>query len=269
MAKITTVGIDLAKNVFSVHGIDEAGRVALRKTVRRDRLLELVSHLQPCIIGLKACGGSHEWARRFQTFGHTVRIMAAQFVAPYRRKGKNDRNDAEAICEAVQRPSMRFVPIKSAEQQAVLSLHRVRQGFVEERTATINRIRGLLGEFGVILANRADEVRRHAARQAEVLPELARRAVNDLLAHLHVLDERLQAYDRELAHLAQASPAAKRLMTIPGVGPLTALATVATVGSAHEFANGRQFAAWLGLVPRQWSASAASRSAAIPICAPY
>lgn len=110
MAKITTVGIDLAKNVFSVHGIDEAGRVALRKTVRRDRLLELVSHLQPCIIGLKACGGSHEWARRFQTFGHTVRIMAAQFVAPYRRKGKNDRNDAEAICEAVQRPSMRFVP---------------------------------------------------------------------------------------------------------------------------------------------------------------
>ncbi len=148
---------------------------------------------------------------------------------------------------------MRFVPVKSAEQQAVLSLHRVRQGFVEERTATINRIRALLTEFGVVLPLRAAEVRRGAAAAAEELPALARRAAADLLTHLRCLDERIACYDRELEQLAKVNEAARRLMTLPGVGPLTALATVATVGHAHEFANGRQFAAWLGLVPRQWS----------------
>lgn len=185
--------------------------------------------------------------------------MAARFVAPYRRSGKNDGNDAEAICEAVRRPSMRFVPVKSAEQQAILSLHRVRQGFVEERTATINRIRGLMAEFGAVLSNRATEVRRGAAACAEQLPALARQAVADLLSHLASLDERIAAYDRELEALARASEAASRLMTVPGVGPLTALATVASVGNAREFENGRQFAAWLGLVPRQWSTGGKTR----------
>lgn len=259
MGKITTVGIDLAKNVFSLHAVDELGATVMRKTVTRARLAGLVAQWPACLIGLEACSGAHEWARRFQAFGHTVRIMASRFVAPYRKSGKNDGNDAEAICEAVQRPSMRFVPVKSAEQQAVLSLHRVRQGFVEERTATINRIRGLLAEFGVVLPNRAVEVRRGAAAQAERLPPLAYRAIADLLQHLSALDERIKSYDQELERLALASEPAKRLMTVPGVGPLTALATVASVGAAHEFSSGRQFAAWLGLVPRQWSTGGKAR----------
>jgi transposase len=259
MDKVTTVGIDLAKNVFSVHGVDAGGRVVMRKTVSRARLMPLIAQLPPCLIGLEACSGAHEWARRFHQLGHTVKIMAPRFVAPYRRSGKNDGNDAEAICEAVQRPSMRFVPVKSAEQQATLTVHRVRQGFVEERTATINRIRGLLSEFGLVLPLRAIEVKRGARTAAEALPDLARQAIGDLLAHLAILEERIGGYDRELESLAASSHAAQRLMTIPGVGPLTALATVATVGDAHEFRDGRQFAAWLGLVPRQWSTGGKAR----------
>jgi len=259
MSKITTVGIDLAKNVFSIHAVDGSGAVTLRKTVTRTRLVATVAQWPACVIGLEACSGAHEWARRFAELGHTVRIMAPRFVVPYRRRGKNDGNDAEAICEAVQRPSMRFVPVKSAEQQAVLTLHRVRQGFVEERTALINRVRGLLAEFGIALPNRAVEVRRGAAREAEALPALARAAIGDMLQHLDILEERIKGYDAQLEHLAHSSGAAKRLMTVPGVGPITALATVASVGSAHEFSNGRQFAAWLGLVPRQWSTGGKAR----------
>jgi transposase len=259
MDKVTTLGIDLAKNTFSIHGVDENGKVGLRRTVSRARLMEVLAQLPACRVGMEACSGAHEWARQIQALGHEVRIMAPRFVAPYRRSGKNDSNDAEAICEAVQRPSMRFVPVKSAEQQAVLTLHRVRQGFVEERTATINRIRGLLAEFGVVLPQRAAEVRRGAAAQADRLPELARSAVLDLLQHLAVLDERIGRYDGQLERLAQASEAARRLMTVPGVGPLTASATVASIGAAHEFSSGRQFAAWLGLVPRQWSTGGKAR----------
>jgi transposase len=253
MEQVTTVGIDLAKNVFAVHGVDEKGVTVLRRSVGRSRLAELVARLPRCLIGMEACSGAHEWARRFERLGHTVRLMAPKFVAPYRKSGKNDGNDAEAICEAVRRPNMRFVPVKSAEQQAVLTLHRVRQGFVEERTATINRIRGLMSEFGVVLAQRAVEVRRGAAAAAEALPMLARRGIEDLLAHLRTLDARIDEYDRELERLARSEEAPRRLMQLHGVGPMTALATVATVGEAREFDNGRQFAAWLGLVPRQWS----------------
>lgn len=259
MAKITTVGIDLAKNVFSVHAVDETGAVVLRKAVSRSRLLSLVAQWPACLIGLEACSGAHDWARRFQQHGHTVRIMACRFVAPYRKSGKNDGNDAEAICEAVQRPNMRFVPVKSAQQQAVLTLCRVRQGFVEERTATINRIRGLLAEFGVVLPNRAVEVRRGAARAAEEMPVLARHGIEQLLEHLRVLDQRVDTLERELEHLARSDEAAVRLMALRGVGPMTALATVASVGPAHEFRNGRQFTAWLGLVPRQWSTGGKAR----------
>lgn len=259
MDKVTTVGIDLAKQVFSIHGVDEHGHAVLRRTVTRARLLPTLAQLPRCLVGMESCSGAHEWARQIQALGHDVRIMAARLVAPYRSKGKNDGNDAEAICEAVQRPSMRFVPVKSAEQQAVLTVHRVRQGFVEERTATINRIRGLLAEFGMVLPARAVEVRRGAAAQAERLPAIAREAVLDLLAHLRALDDRIDAYERELGRLAHASEPARRLMTVPGVGPITALATVASVGPAHEFSSGRQFAAWLGLVPRQWSTGGKTR----------
>jgi len=259
MEKVTTVGIDLAKSVFSLHGVDGAGRVVLKKTVRREQLLGVVAGQSPCLIGMEACSGAHEWARRFQELGHTVRLMAPKFVTPYRKSGKNDGNDAEAICEAVTRPSMRFVPVKSAEQQALLSLHRVRQGFVVERTAAINRLRGLMAEFGVVLPLRSVTVRRQAAQAAEGLPELARRMVAELLEQLRLLDQRIDTYDRELGAQARLSEAAQRLMKIRGIGPTTALAIVATVGNAREFRNGRQFAAWLGLVPGQYSTGGRAR----------
>jgi transposase len=253
MEQITTVGIDLAKNVFSLHGVDAAGRTVLRRTVRRDRLAETVAALPPCLIGMEACSGAHEWGRSFQQHGHTVRLMAPKFVAPYRKSDKNDGNDAEAVCEAVTRPSMRFVPVKSTEQQALLAVHRVRQGFIVERTATINRLRGLLAEFGVVLPLRSVTVRRQAAQAAEPLPELARRAIGDLLAQLHLLDQRIGAYDSEIEAQARLCEPARRLMGIRGIGATTALAIVATVGNAREFKNGRQFAAWIGLVPGQYS----------------
>jgi len=170
MSIVSTVGIDLAKNVFSVHGVDARGAVVVRRVVSRAKLAELVMQLPPCLIGMEACSGAHEWARRFLTFGHTVKLMAPKFVMPYRKSGKNDGNDAEAICEAVARPNMRFVPIKSVEQQSDLSLHRVRQGFIDERTATLNRLRGLLAEFGHVLPLRAVEVRRRVPELLDKLP---------------------------------------------------------------------------------------------------
>ena len=263
MDKVTTVGIDLAKRVCALHAVDGAGRVVLRKSVRREQLMQTVAGLPPCLIGMEACSGSHQWARRFQELGHTVRLMAPVFVSPYRKSGKNDGNDAEAICEAVSRPNMRFVPVKSAEQQALLALHRVRQGWIEERTATINRIRALLTEFGVVLPNRAQHVRRGALAAAESLPELARRALEDLRSHLASLDERVRAYDRELESQARASEPAQRLMQIRGIGPISAVAIVATVGNARDFRSGRQFAAWLGLTPRQHSSGGRSRLGSI------
>ncbi|HXX83369.1 MAG TPA: IS110 family transposase [Casimicrobiaceae bacterium] len=253
MREITTVGVDLAKSVFTVHGVDAAGRTMLRKTVRREKLMELIAALPPCLIGMEACGGAHEWARKFQACGHRVGIMMARFVAAYRKSSKNDGNDAEAICEAVARPNMRFVPVKSAEQQAILSLHRVRQGFIEQRTATINRIRGLLAEFGVVLPQRADQVRRAAVIMAEDLPVLAREAIADLRAHLTYLDARISHYERQLLALARQLEPARRIQAVPGIGPLTASALTASIACGHEFTNGRQFAAWLGLVPRQYS----------------
>jgi transposase len=257
--QITTVGIDLAKRVFAVHGVDGGGRVVLRRTLRRDQVLEVMAALPRCVVGMEAGSGAHEWARQLQALGHTPRLMAAKFVAPYRRRGKNDGNDAEAICEAVSRPGMRYVPIKSLEQQAVLSVHRVRQGFITERTATINRIRGLLAEFGVVLPARAETVRRQAASAAEAVPSLAQHVINDLLMHLRVLDERIAQYDRELEEQAKLCEPAQRLMKMRGIGTLSALAIVATIGNARDFENGRQFAAWLGLTPRQHSSGGKTR----------
>jgi transposase len=259
MKEITTVGVDLAKSMFTLHGVDAAGRTVLRKTVRREQLMALVAGLPPCLIGLEACGGAHEWARKFQAHGHQVGIMMARFVAPYRKSSKNDGNDAEAICEAVARPNMRFVPVKSAEQQAILSLHRVRQGFIEQRTATINRIRGLLAEFGIVLPQRAEQVRRAAVVVAEGLPVLAREAIADLRAHLAYLDERIGRYEQQLVALAKQHEPARRIQQLTGVGPLTASAITASIATGHEFANGRQFAAWLGLVPRQYSTGGKTR----------
>jgi len=259
MKQVTTVGIDLAKNVFTLHGVDAAGNTVLRKTVRREKVMELVAALPPCLIGMEACTGAHEWARRFSAYGHRVGIMMARFVAPYRKSSKNDSNVAEAICEAVSRPIMRFVPVKSAEQQAILSLHRVRQGFIEQRTATLNRIRGLLAEFGVVLPQRPEQVRRAAVLVAEALPALARDAIADLREHLAYLDERISGYERQLIALAKQHEPARRIQDVCGVGPLTASALTASIASGHEFPNGRQFAAWLGLVPRQYSTGGKTR----------
>lgn len=260
---IVFVGIDLAKNVFAVHGVDEAGKAALvRPAVPRGRLLELVAMLPPCTIGMEACSGAHHWARQMQAHGHTVRLMAPKFVAPYRlsgKRGKNDAADAAAICEAVQRPNMRFVPPKSVEQQARLMVHRARQGFVEARTATLNRIRGLLSELGIVLPLKASTVRSQAAERLEELPGWANTVIGDLLGEVKRLDQRIEEYDRHITEMARQDDRVARLMRLSGIGPTTATALIATIGNGHEFRNGRQLSAWLGLVPGQYSSGGKAR----------
>ena len=264
---ILYVGIDLAKSVFALHGVDEHGKATLvRPSVPRARLMQAVAALPPCTIGMEACSGAHHWARRFATFGHTVRLMAPKFVSPYRmsgKRGKTDAADAAAICEALQRPNMRFVPIKSEAEQARLCVHRVRQGFIEQRTATINRLRGLLSEFGIVLAQKAQTVRRQAAAHLEDLPGWANMAVGDALSEIHRLDERVAEYDRHVAHMAAEDERSRRLMQLQGIGATTASALVATVGHGRDFKNGRQLAAWLGLVPGQYSSGGKTRLGSI------
>ena len=265
--KITTVGLDLAKSVFTLHGVDEHGHAVLRKTVRRGKLLELFAQLPACVVGMEACSGAQHWARELRQLGHDPRLMAAEFVEPYRQGGKNDANDAAAICEAVGRPKMRFVPVKSSEQQAVLAVHRLRQGLVEERTALANRLRGLLTEYGVVVGVGLDRLRRALPEiledGANGVPGIAREVFADAGQQLRELDARIAAYDRRMAALARVSEAVQRLMKIEGVGPVTATALVASVGNAKVFNNGRQFAAWLGLTPRQHSTGGKQRLGAM------
>jgi len=246
-----------------LHGVDAAGRAVLVKpSVPRAKLHELIASLPPCTIGMEACSGAHHWARLFIAHGHTVRLMAPKFVVPYRlsgRRGKNDAADAAAICEAVQRPNMRFVPVKNLEQQGSLCVHRVRQGFIEQRTATINRIRGLLSEFGIVLPLKAATVRREAAACLEDLPGWANTVIGDLLSELHRLDERIALYDQHIALMARADSRAAQLMRLSGIGQTTATAMLAMIGNGHEFECGRQFSAWLGLVPGQYSSGGKTR----------
>ena len=260
---IVTLGIDLAKNVFALHGVDATGRPALvRPSVARGKLLEMVAAMPPCLIGMEACSGAHHWARLFQAHGHTVRLMAPKFVAPYRlsgKAGKNDAADAAAICEAVTRPSMRFVPPKSVQQQCELLVHRARQGFVQQRTASINRIRGLLSEFGIVLPLKAATVRREAMQQLEDLPSWANTVIGDLLSEVTRMDERIAQYDRHIEQIAKDSTPARQLMQLPGVGATTATALVAMIGRGQEFKCGRQLSAWLGLVPGQYSSGGKQR----------
>ncbi|MBQ0946617.1 IS110 family transposase [Ideonella sp. 4Y16] len=260
---ILTVGIDLAKNVFAVHGVNQAGRPELLKpAVARDKLPELIAALPPCVIGMEACSGAHHWARQFEAHGHTVRLIAPKFVTPYRmsgKRGKNDAADAAAICEAVQRPHMRFVPMKSLEQQSRLMVHRARQGFVEQRTATLNRIRGCLSEFGIVLPLKAATVRRRACECLEDLPGYANTVIGDLLSEVSRLDERIAQYDRHIQTMARDDARAKRLMQLSGVGETTATCLLAMIGNGHDFDNGRQFAAWLGLAPGQYSSGGKTR----------
>jgi len=260
---IITVGIDLAKNVFAVHGVDETGKAVLVKPkVARENLLDLIVQLPPCVIGMEACSGAHHWARLFRQYGHTVKLMAPKFVTPYRmsgKRGKNDAADAAAICEAVTRPHMRFVPIKEEHQQIILSLHRTRQGFVEERTATYNRLRGLISEFGIVLPQKVTCLRREIGAHLEDLPGYANRCISDLLAHADRLDTRIDEYDRIIAQAARDDARSKRLMERPGIGPISASALLASIGGGHDFKNGRQVAAWMGLTPGQYSSGGKAR----------
>lgn len=260
---IVTVGIDLAKNIFAVHGIDETGRAVLVKPkVARDQLSALMVQLPACLIGMEACSGAHHWARLFRQYGHTVKLIAPKFVTPYRmsgKRGKNDAADAAAICEAVTRPNMRFVPIKEEHQQIILCLHRTRQGFVEERTATYNRLRGLISEFGIVLPQKVANLRREIGVHLEALPGYANRCIGDLLAHADQLDGRIAEYDRAIAQAAREDARSKRLMQLPGIGPITASALLASIGGGHDFANGRQVAAWIGLTPGQYSSGGKAR----------
>jgi len=260
---IVFVGIDLAKNVFALHGVNATGAVQLRQPkVARGKLNEVVATLPACTIGIEACSGAHHWARLFAAHGHTVKLMAPKLVTPYRmsgKRGKNDAADAAAICEAVQRPNMRFVPVKTEEQQSRLMVHRARQGYVAARTACINRVRGLMSEFGIVLPQKAEVVRREAGKHLEELPGYANLVIGDLLSEVHHLDERIQQYDGHVRAMARDCTAAQQLMQLCGVGQTTATAIVAMVGNGAEFTSGRQFAAWLGLVPGQYSSGGKAR----------
>lgn len=255
--QITTVGIDLAKNVFQVHAVDQRGKVALRKQLRREQLITFFANLPPCLVGMEACGGAHHWGRKLQNLGHTVRLMAPQFVKPYIKSNKTDAADAEAICEAVGRPSMRFVPLKNIEQQATLALHRVRQNFVKARTAQANQIRGLLTEFGVVVPRGISFVLSRVPAVLEDaendLPNSFRALILRLLDHFRLLSQQVDEVEEQIRAWHRSSELSRRLEKIPGIGPLTASALAATIGNARNFENGRQLAAWLGLVPRQHS----------------
>ncbi len=262
MAIIAT-DIDLATNVFSVHGVDRGGKVLLRQPkVGRAKLNALMAPQPPMVIGMEACSGAHYWAREFERHMHTVRLMAPKLVTLYRmtgKRGKTDAADAAAICEAMQRPNMRFVAIKSEDQQARLMVHRARQGFVTERTACINRIRGLLSEFGIVLPLKAEVVRREARNHLEDLPGYANLVIGDLLSEVAHLDERIKQYDVHIGTMAHDCTPAQQLMQLMGIGKITATALVAMVGNASEFKCGRQFAAWIGLVPGQYSSGGKAR----------
>ncbi len=262
-AKIATIGLDLAKTVFQVHGADGDGLPVVRKKLRRGQVLEFFASVPPCLVGLEACASAHYWARELQALGHEVRLIPPQYVKPFVKTNKNDAADAEAICEAMVRPTMRFAAVKSADQQAVLMLHRSRELLVRQRTMLINALRGHCGEFGMIAAQGARKV----AALIEViedpddccLPALARDALGSLVAQLRAAEAQIAALEKELTAWHRSSEASLRLAAIPGIGVITATALVATVGDARQFRSARQFAAWLGLVPRQRSSGGKDR----------
>jgi transposase len=260
---IKRIGIDLAKQVFQVHGVDAQEKAVLRKQLRRAQMLDYFQKLPPCLIGMEACSSAHYWGRELQKLGHTVKLMAPQFVKPYVKSNKNDANDAEAICEAVARPTMRFVAIKTIAQQDIQAIHRIRSELIHQRTAKVNQIRGLLGEYGLVVGRRVDVLR-------TALPLLLEDAENGLTIDFRVLleglqqdliklDERVDELDKKIKLLANSNTEAKRLLQIPGIGPMTATALVCAIGDGKQFKRGRDLAAWLGLTPRQHSSGGKDR----------
>ena len=260
---LTTIGIDLAKSVFQVHGVDANGQVIVRKKLRRAEVLKFFGGIAPCLVGMEACATAHHWARKLGELGHDVRLMAPSYVKAYLRRQKNDAADAEAICEAVTRPTMRFVPVKSAERQGVLVLHRTRELLVRQRTMLINALRGHCAEFGLIAPlgayRAADLVEQVREAEAIVLPDLARSALLMLADQLKALAAQIHALDRQLLIWHRQDEASQRLATIPGVGIITATALAASVTDPGLFRSGREFAAFLGLVPRQNSSGGKDR----------
>jgi transposase len=257
------LGIDLGKNTFHVFGVDERGEQVVKRKLRRGQLLGFLANLPPTRIGMEACSGAHHWAREIEPLGHEVRLMAVQFVKPYVKGNKNDYNDAEAICEAVSRPGMRFVTVKSVEQQDMQALHRIRQGAVRARTALGNQIRGLLAEYGIVVAQQLGQLRR-------AIPQILEDAENGLTDFFRALlaqqyeqlvewDRRIEGYDHQIESLFRSHEACGRIAAVEGVGAVGATALVAAFGDARQFASGRQFAAALGLVPRQHSTGGKSR----------
>jgi transposase len=259
--EVTTIGLDLAKHVFQVHGVDAAGTVVLRRRLRRREVHAFFAGLKPCLVGMEACATAHFWAREIRALGHEVRLMPARYVKAYLRRGKNDAADAAAICEAVSRPSMRFVPVKSEAQQAALMLHRVRDLLVRQRTQLINAIRGHLAEFGIVEAQGPWNVARllTGLEQDGAVPELVRELTRLLAAQLAEVERRIGEVDARVAAWHKADPVSQCLATIPGIGPLAATAIAATVPDPSAFRSGREFAAWLGLVPRQNSTGGKTR----------
>lgn len=264
--QVTTIGIDLAKNVFQVHGIDAAGKVVITKKVRRSQVLELFERLPPCLIGMEACATSHHWGRELKALGHDVRLMPASYVKAYVKRGKNDAADAAAICEAVTRPTMRFVPIKTADQQALLMLHRTRDLLVRQRTQLINAIRAHLAELGLVAAQGRDGLKTLIGivmDEASRVPGLARRSLQALLGQLDALALQIGEIERLIHAEHRTNEASQRLETIPGIGVVGATAIAATVPDPTVFKSGREFAAWIGLVPRQNSTGGKERLGSI------
>jgi len=253
--QITTIGLDIAKNVFQVHGIDSSEKVVVRKQLRRSQILAFFKALSPCLVGIEACATAHYWARELTKLGHRVRLMPAKDVKAYIKRNKNDAADAEAICEAVVRPTMRFVPAKTAEQQAALLLHRGRERLVRQRTGLVNALRGHLAEFGVIAPQGLRNVGKLIAVVRDPsdarLPDLARQVLEVLAAQIEQLEGAVAAVEKQLMAWHKSNPVSQRLATIPGIGPIIASAIAASVAEPGGFRSGREFAAWLGLVPRQ------------------
>jgi len=263
--KLMRIGVDLAKNVFQIHGVDCHERPVWRQRLPRDRWLQTVlEKIEPgCEIGMESCGGAHHWARQLQTHGYQVRLIAPQFVKPYVKSNKNDANDAEAICEAMSRPSMRFVAIKTIEQQDIQATHRIRAGLIEQRTAKANQIRGLVAEYGLVAPKELLMLRRAIPCWLEEadngLTVRLRRLLDGLWGDLRTLDERVGQLDSEISAIAASEPTAVRLQQLRGVGPMIATALIAAIGDARQFANGRQLAASLGLTPKQHSSGGKDR----------
>ena len=261
MSGITAVGLDIAKQNFQVHCADAMGHPVLRKKLKRQHVAGFFRDLPPCLVALEACGSAHHWARLMQDQGHEVRLISPQYVKPFVKTNKNDAADAEAICEAVQRPTMRFAPIKSAEQQAVLMVHRTRDLLVRQRTQLINALRGHCGEFGIVVAQGASKVNQLIGliEQDARIPNVARAALMSLVEQLRAVQANIVVQERRLKVWHRSNAASRRLATIPGVGLITATALVATVGDASQFRSGRELAAWLGLVPKQHSTGGKDR----------